>query len=98
VHVAVDPEFERRYAGPGRPFPVAIEVTLKNGTHYSAAQDYFSGHPKMPLTHEQLVEKFRHLTSRQMSADAQSRLIATVDLLERHGIGDLTKQLPRSRG
>jgi 2-methylcitrate dehydratase len=95
VHVTADPEFERRYSSPERPFPVAIDVTMKNGTHYTAAQDYFSGHPKLPLTHAQLVDKFRDLTSRHLSAEAQSRLVATVDMLERYGIGDLTRQLPR---
>ncbi len=97
VHVTVDKDFDRRYASADHPFPVAIDVTMRDGTHYTAAQDYFSGHPTVPLSHEQLVEKFRRLTAHHMSADAQSRLVATVDVLERRGIGDLINQLPRNR-
>jgi 2-methylcitrate dehydratase len=95
VHVSVDAEFDKRYKGPDRAFPVAIDVTMKNGTHYKTAQEYFSGHPKQPLTREQLVEKFRYLSSPFMAADAQSRLVETIDQLEGRRIGDLTKLLPR---
>jgi 2-methylcitrate dehydratase len=95
VHVVVDKDFDRRYASPERPFPVAIDVRMKNGKHYKAQQDYFSGHPQVPLKREQVVDKFRHLTSGFLAAGAQSRLIETVDTLERHRIGDLTQLLSR---
>ena len=95
VHFHADEDFERRSAGSSRQQPVAIDVTMKNGTHYKAAQDYFSGHPEQPLTHDQLVEKFRYLTSEFITVDAQSRLIETIDTFENHRIGDLTKLLPR---
>jgi len=95
VHIEADKDFDQRHKGPDRQFPVAIDVTMKNGTHYRAAQDYFSGHPRLPLTHAQLVEKVRYLMSGFMSADAQSRLIETIDKFEGGEIGDLTKLLPR---
>jgi 2-methylcitrate dehydratase len=95
VHVVADKEFDRRYASPERPFPVAIDVTMQNGTHYKAEQEYFSGHPKVPLKHAQVVDKFRQLTAGLLEPDAQSRLIETVDTLERHKVGDLTRLLRR---
>lgn len=63
--------------------PQRFRLTLSDGSRHELTLDHVLGHPKVPLTHEQHLAKFRAAwRSGGLAAEAGERLIETVDALE----------------
>jgi 2-methylcitrate dehydratase PrpD len=79
VELVPDEDLEKLY-----PQLVAVvEVTLKNGTHFSQRVDAVRGTVRNPMTHEEVAEKARDLMTSFLGAEKSSRLIEAVFNLEK---------------
>jgi 2-methylcitrate dehydratase PrpD len=65
---------------PGPYCPVAVE--LKNGRRHSFTANIAKGHPKNPMTRDEVVQKFRGNAKLALSEQAAEELIACVAQLE----------------
>ncbi len=70
--VVEDEEFERRYP---EHYSSAVEITMKDGTKYSAVIDDPKGDWRNPVTYEDVVEKFRILADRTYGDPARTQKI-----------------------
>ena len=61
----------------------SVEVTLKNGEVLQKTVDFFVGSHHRPMTHDQVLAKFRNLASRSMSAEDLAKIEDIVFNLER---------------
>jgi 2-methylcitrate dehydratase PrpD len=93
IELVRDEELEKLY-----PQLVAVvEVTLKNGTHFSQRVDAVRGTVRNPMTHEEVAEKARDLMTPFLGAEKSSRLIEAVfDLEKMPDIRNLSPLLQRS--
>lgn len=72
----------------------STEITTKRGDKYSSRVDYPKGHPKNPITDEELRTKFRSLESRFISQRQSDRIIKTISNMDTiNDIGKLMKLL-----
>lgn len=85
----------REYTGMyGTSFPNKVTVTLKNGKVFENEVIDPKGHPKQPLTREELEAKFRNAAENLLPPQQQDRLIDAVWNLETiQDIGDLMRML-----
>jgi len=65
ISVAEDAEFNRRYPGS---LPCRMTITLKSGEQKTAEISNPIGHHDRPMTDAQLIDKFRGLAGRKLSA------------------------------
>ena len=83
ARVKVFPEFE--VANRNALTPVEVEIRLLDGQRHSLKLDFSKGHPRDPMTHDDLTEKFRR-TVREIgtpeAAPIAERIIELVDVLE----------------
>ncbi len=63
------------------------EITTKRGVKYSCRVDYPKGHPRNPMTDEELRSKFRSMASKFMDERRLEEIIGTIFDLE--SIGDI---------
>jgi 2-methylcitrate dehydratase PrpD len=93
VHLVPDEALQRLY-----PARVAIvEVTLKNGEHFSQRIDAVSGSAQNPMTHDELASKCRDLMTPILGSAQCARLIDAVFNIESmHDIRTLSPLLQRS--
>jgi len=63
--------------------PDAVAVKLKNGKEYSYAVDVPRGHPKLPLTEEELLAKYRQCAEAVLKDNEAERCIELVQKLEK---------------
>jgi 2-methylcitrate dehydratase PrpD len=78
VQLVPDEELEKLI-----PVRVAIvEVTLKDGRHFSDRVEHVRGTPENPMTHEEVVAKARDLMSPVLGAEGSNSLIERVFALE----------------
>ena len=79
----IDVAHEPRFEGNNGRYRVAcrLVVRCKNGAEYEAIVPYRKGSPEDPMTHEQLVDKFRRLT-KCLSRKTSDHIIRTVAELD----------------
>jgi 2-methylcitrate dehydratase len=75
VKVSAEPEFEKIF--PAKK-PTAVAVTLRDGSRHEARLDFPKGDYRNPMTDEEVVEKFRSLTSELLSKGRQDAMIEEV--------------------
>jgi 2-methylcitrate dehydratase len=68
------------------------EIIMKQGQKYQCRVDYPRGHPRNPMTDEEIVEKFRSMASPYMSEGQMRQIIDTVFELDKlDDIGKLNR-------
>ncbi|MHB1653036.1 MAG: MmgE/PrpD family protein [Desulfitobacteriaceae bacterium] len=92
VELLEDPDLTALY--PAK-WPSLVEITTTDGQIISGRTEYPQGDPENPVTHEQLVDKFRELAGFQYEAQAVENLIASIDDLE--NVKDLSVMLQNGR-
>jgi len=63
-------------------FFAPVVVRLFDGTEYRHQVDVCKGHPKNPLTHDELLAKYRECADRVLSAEDVARSIDLIEKLE----------------
>lgn len=66
-----------------------VEITLDDGRHYTCEKSDYPGFFTDPFTWEDVIEKFKRLTTDVIDADVQTRVIKVVRELENYSINDL---------
>jgi len=99
VKTEFDPEIIASMPIAARPGTVAIKT--KSGESYSKRVDFAYGHPKNPMTTDDLIEKFRDCTSYAAKPIPKKNIERAIELIlnleEVHDIGEVV-QLFTSRG
>jgi 2-methylcitrate dehydratase PrpD len=91
VHVHVDPEIEALGYNEMR---MKVDIKLKDGRAYSGRADKAKGHPKKPMSREDLREKFMDCATLVMPEDqAESALQALWAIREIKRVADLMPKL-----
>ena len=73
-------EFEKLYP---KAYPASVTVRTKDGKTYHSRVDYPKGDPENPVSDAELLDKFRLLSSRNISAKQAEQIIDTVLNLEK---------------
>jgi 2-methylcitrate dehydratase PrpD len=63
--------------------PCRVTIRLKNGQSYSREAQHARGGPELPMTEEELKEKFSECARQALSADAVQRALVHIEGLER---------------
>jgi 2-methylcitrate dehydratase PrpD len=80
VEVEEDEEFERMYP---ESFGGGVEISMQDGTSFSARVPYQKGHPRNPLTPSEIRAKFRRLARiAKLPSERAEKVISLVDGLE----------------
>ena len=94
VQVYVDPEIEARGYNEMR---MKVKITLKDGRVLSGYADKAKGHPKKPMSREDLREKFMDCAALVMSSDRAEAALARLWAIRDVGrVGELTSMLTGS--
>lgn len=70
-----------------------VEITLKNGKHLTNEKSDYPGFFTDPFTWEDVVEKFKRLTTNVIDENKQDKIIQVTRSLENHTINDLIDPL-----
>ncbi len=79
MKVNVDPELDKLYPSA---IPNRITVKFRNGKELTARVDHPRGHPKNPMTDEEVEDKFRRLTDGLLTPSQVNTVISLVKDLE----------------
>ncbi|MEA4961725.1 MmgE/PrpD family protein [Lutispora sp.] len=91
VRYELDPEAEKVYP---EKYPSTVIVTMKDGKKYSSYIEHPKGDPENPINREELLAKFRLLSSFNMQAKRAENIIDLVSNLEQiKNINELTDLL-----
>jgi 2-methylcitrate dehydratase PrpD len=91
VHVHVDPEIEALGYNEMR---MTVDIKLKDGRTFSGRADKAKGHPKKPMTRDDLRDKFMECAVLVMPRkQAESALDSLWTIREIHRVADLTANL-----
>jgi 2-methylcitrate dehydratase PrpD len=94
IKVVPDPELDKEFP---RMWSTIVEVKTKRGV-YSHRVDYPKGEPRNPMNYEELLTKFRILTSKILRKDIIEEIINTINNLEKVGdVKELTDLLIKGR-
>jgi 2-methylcitrate dehydratase PrpD len=94
VYVYVDPEIEARGYNEMR---MKVKITLKDGRVLSGYADKAKGHPKKPMSREDLREKFMDCAALVMPSDRAEAALARLWAIRDVGrVGELTSMLTGS--
>jgi 2-methylcitrate dehydratase PrpD len=74
-----DPDLDREFP---KKWPASVRITVKGGREYSTRVDHPKGDPENPLSWEEIIEKFRNLTSPVFGARRQKDIIDRTRSLE----------------
>jgi 2-methylcitrate dehydratase PrpD len=75
------------YEGGG--YPTTVEIRVRDGRIVSKSADFARGDPRKPMTNDELVEKFRRLTTPIIGAVKSKRLRQLIEDLE--GVTDISE-------
>jgi 2-methylcitrate dehydratase len=89
LRVVPQPEFVGRYP---QAMPTRIMVTTKTGNAYVQQVDYPLGHPKNPMSDEQVEDKFRILARGRLDQRRTTKVIEAVWKLEQ--LRDISALMP----
>lgn len=90
VRVVPQPEFVGRYP---QAMPTRITVRTKAGKEYVKQVDYPLGHPKRPLSDQEIEEKFRVLAAGKLARRRMQQVIDLIWKLEQ--VADIGLLMPR---
>jgi len=79
IRVSADPDLTAMYP---RKWPARVTITLRDGRRLEGANDYPKGDPENPLSQQELIAKFRDLTSGVLPAARAHAIIDRVMSLE----------------
>ena len=82
IRVAGDPDLTAMYP---RKWPARVTITLKDGRRLNGANEYPKGDPENPLSEQELIAKFKDLTSGALPAGRADAIIDRVMDLESLG-------------
>jgi 2-methylcitrate dehydratase PrpD len=95
VKCVEDPDLDREFP---KKWPASVKITVKGGREYSARVEYPKGDPENPLSWEELIEKFKHLTAPVFKARRQEDIIdRTRSLEEERSIRSFAGIMKKSR-
>ena len=77
IRVVGDPELTK-----SKTLPSIVRIKLKNGQEYTHRVDFAKGHPKVPLTREEQVAKYRNCAGMVLSESAVTESLEMIDNLE----------------
>jgi 2-methylcitrate dehydratase len=89
LRVVPQPEFVGRYP---QAMPTRITVRTKTGNAYVQQVDYPLGHPKNPMSDEQVEDKFRVLARGRLHQRRINKVVEAVWKLER--LRDISALMP----
>jgi len=89
VECRVDPDLERTFP---KQWCGTAEILMKDGKRHFAKIDYPKGDPENPISWEEMIEKFYHLTGRFLTKERRLKIVDQVKKLEK--IRDLQKWSP----
>ncbi|MBI2861690.1 MAG: MmgE/PrpD family protein [Chloroflexi bacterium] len=89
VSLEVDPDLDRRFP---EALPMRVEITVKGGASYATQIDYPLGHPRNPMTHQDIENKFHQLAGDFMSRSQMDEIASTVYHLEE--VDDIRTLMP----
>jgi 2-methylcitrate dehydratase PrpD len=75
-----DPKLEKEFP---RQWPASVTILTKNGKEYSIKIDYPKGDPENPLTWDELIDKFKNLTTPIFPFDRMNEIIDRTKVLEK---------------
>lgn len=88
ITLEIDPEMDKL------PRSGRSEIITQDGKSYTARIDYPKGHPKNPMSDDELVAKFKSMASKSMTKTRVEKIVQMVYQLEDlEDIGDLMKEL-----
>lgn len=90
MEVRLDPELDRIYP---KAFPTVITIVTKSGAKYTERVDYAKGHPKNPMSDNELEQKFHELTSDYLPEETRKAALHLMWHLEKHDVKDLLDTL-----
>ena len=79
VECVADPELDKVYP---RKWPASVEIITKDGRKLSTKINYPKGDPENPLSWEELIQKFNHLSAPVFPEDRRAEIISRVRSLE----------------
>jgi len=82
VRITGDEELEKILKNEGKPLSI-VEIIAKNGKLFEACVEYPIGHPKNPLSREELIDKFRSLTIPKVGEEKANLIVSTIKWLEK---------------
>lgn len=83
--VTLKPVSELKVDGTAISLPVNVTVKLKDGKEFSRRVDIPKGYPDIPMSRDELTEKFKDCTQGMLSAEKSRRVIEIIDELEHIG-------------
>ncbi|MCS7126219.1 MAG: MmgE/PrpD family protein [Aigarchaeota archaeon] len=89
MEVRVDPEINEKYP---RSFSNRITIVTKDGRRFSEEVEYARGHPKNPMTDEEVEKKFDELTRYLIPRDQRNRLVQKIWRLEDYTIEEIIEE------
>ena len=92
VSIHHDRKFTKRY-----PAEVGARITItdKSGVEHQATKLDYQGYHTRPMSWDDVVRKFNHVTGEFANEQLRSEIIETVELIERARVDDLTRLLAR---
>ncbi|WP_132058627.1 MmgE/PrpD family protein [Halorussus amylolyticus] len=91
VEVSEDDELTDRFEGGEMPAVVAVETT--DGTTYLVEKDWFAGHPKNPMSWDQIETKFHETAGERYDEAKREEIVETVLQLEDRDVSELVDLL-----
>jgi len=89
VECIIDPDLDRTFP---KQWCATAEILTKDGKRYFTKIEYPRGDPENPLSWEEMIEKFYHLSSRFLTKERRLKIVDEVKRLEK--IRDLRKWSP----
>lgn len=80
VQCVEDPDLDKEFP---RRWPASVKIIARGGREYSTRIDHPKGDPENPLSWEEIIEKFRNLTSPLFSERRQGDIIERTRSLEK---------------
>jgi len=94
IHCVEDPELDKDYP---KKWPASVTISTKGGQQYSTKIEFPKGDPENPLTWDELIHKFKNLTSPVFSDEKAAEIIRHVRGIESaKNLGDLSRLLSRT--
>ncbi|UCH20600.1 MAG: MmgE/PrpD family protein [Deltaproteobacteria bacterium] len=79
IHCVMDPDLEKEFP---KKWPAFVNILTKAGHDFTIKIDYPKGDPQNPITWDELINKFRNLTSPVYSGSQQNQIINKVRSLD----------------
>ena len=92
IHIRPREDFNHRFPNE---MPCRLVVRLKNGSIFEIEKQDYAGFITRPMSWEQALEKFNHLTQPHLQLSQQNDIIQAISQIENLKVNDLTRTLVR---